>query len=332
MGPILFAVALIAAGQSSTITGTLAGQIVMEGYLNLRIQPWLRRMITRLLAILPAVFFILHYGSEDIGKLLVFSQVVLSLQLGFAVIPLIHFVSDKKLMGTFAVGTLTKIGAWVSASIIVILNVKLVVDEIASWLNTSNALVIWLTVVPLAAAAGVLLLYIAFHPFVVTFLMRKPHDFHGEIKPLHLTKKPVYRKIALALDFSDIDVDVVNNALALGDQHSEYLMIHVVESAGAHFMGNEIKDLETEADRNTLLNLATQLSSKGFNVSIKLGYGSPKKAIPLHVNEFGADILVMGSHGHQFFKDLILGTTIDTVRHRVNIPVRNCQRSAQLAA
>jgi manganese transport protein len=98
--PILFAVALIAAGQSSTI-GTLAGQIVMEGYLNLRIQPWVRRIITRLIAIVPAVIVITIYGESVTGKLLILSQVILSLQLGFAIIPLIHFVSDKSKMKGF---------------------------------------------------------------------------------------------------------------------------------------------------------------------------------------------------------------------------------------
>src|ERR1019366_171672 len=90
VAPILFAVALIAAGQSSTLTGTLSGQIVMEGYLNLRIQPWLRRLITRLLAIIPAFITIVIFGEEATGQLLILSQVILSLQLGFAVIPLIH--------------------------------------------------------------------------------------------------------------------------------------------------------------------------------------------------------------------------------------------------
>ena len=111
--PILFALALIAAGQSSTVTGTLAGQIVMEGYLNLRIQPWVRRIITRILAIVPAVLTILILGEGATGKLLVFSQVILSLQLGFAVIPLIHFVSNKKLMGKFAIKTPIKIISWI---------------------------------------------------------------------------------------------------------------------------------------------------------------------------------------------------------------------------
>jgi len=101
--PILFAVALIASGQSSTITGTLAGQIVMEGYLHLRITPWVRRLITRLIAVVPAVAVILINGENNIDSLLVFSQVILSLQLGFAIIPLIHFTSDKKKMGVFAI-------------------------------------------------------------------------------------------------------------------------------------------------------------------------------------------------------------------------------------
>ena len=128
--PIIFAIALIAAGQSSTITGTLAGQIVMEGHLNIRIQPWLRRLITRLIAIIPALFTIIYFGSEALGKLFVLSQVVLSLQLGFAVIPLIHFTSDKKIMKEFTIKVWVKILAWLSAAIIVYLNIQLVVQQI----------------------------------------------------------------------------------------------------------------------------------------------------------------------------------------------------------
>ena len=109
LAPILFAVALIAAGQSSTITGTLAGQIVMEGYLHLRINPWIRRLMTRLIAIIPALIVILINGEKNIDSLLILSQVILSLQLGFAVIPLILFVSDKKTMGPFAINPFTKI-------------------------------------------------------------------------------------------------------------------------------------------------------------------------------------------------------------------------------
>ena len=129
MASILFAVALIAAGQSSTITGTLAGQIVMEGYLRLRINPLLRRLITRLLAIIPAVMVIWISGENRVDQLLVFSQVVLSLQLGFAVIPLIHFVSDKKKMGIFRIKIITRFFAWAIAALLLYLNLKLVLEE-----------------------------------------------------------------------------------------------------------------------------------------------------------------------------------------------------------
>src|SRR6201996_3158713 len=130
VAPVLFAIALIASGQSSTITGTLAGQIIMEGHINLRIEPWLRRLLTRILAIVPAVFTILYSGEKGLGNLIILSQVVLSLQLGFAVIPLIHFTSDRKKMGKFAISTKVKILAWACAVLIIGLNGKLVIDQI----------------------------------------------------------------------------------------------------------------------------------------------------------------------------------------------------------
>ncbi|MDB6054464.1 MAG: Mn2+/Fe2+ transporter, family [Verrucomicrobiales bacterium] len=125
---VLFAVALLASGQSSTLTGTLAGQIVMEGFLNWRIRPWLRRLITRLIAIIPAIICTMIYGEKAVGNLLVFSQVVLSLQLSFAVIPLIIFTSDRKKMGLLVNPTWLTVLGWITASIIVILNVKYLFD------------------------------------------------------------------------------------------------------------------------------------------------------------------------------------------------------------
>jgi manganese transport protein len=120
-----FAVALLASGQSSTITGTLAGQIVMEGFLNIRIRPWLRRLITRLLAIVPAVLLITASGGKDTVGLLVFSQVVLSMQLSFAIFPLLHFTSDRRLMGEFANSTLVKIVGYTICTVIAGLNLSL---------------------------------------------------------------------------------------------------------------------------------------------------------------------------------------------------------------
>ncbi|KQL51506.1 manganese transporter [Heyndrickxia shackletonii] len=122
----LFAVALLASGQNSTITGTLSGQIVMEGFMNLRIRPWLRRLITRLLAVIPAFIVTWIAGSRGTGELLLWSQVILSLQLPFAVVPLVVFTSDKKKMGEFANKMWVKVLAWLCTAVIIVLNVFLV--------------------------------------------------------------------------------------------------------------------------------------------------------------------------------------------------------------
>jgi manganese transport protein len=122
---VLFATALLASGQNSTITATLAGQIVMEGFVDLKIAPWLRRMITRLAAIVPAVAVALLYGQQGATKLLIFSQVVLSLQLPFAVVPLVKFTGDKALMGKFANGPMLNLAAWTVSGLIIALNFKL---------------------------------------------------------------------------------------------------------------------------------------------------------------------------------------------------------------
>jgi manganese transport protein len=125
---ILFAVALLASGQNSTLTGTLAGQIVMEGFLNIRLRPWLRRLITRALAIIPAAIVAGFYGESGTAKLLVFSQVILSLQLPFAVIPLVLFTGERAKMGEFTNPWWVKLLAWTTTAIIVVLNVKLLLD------------------------------------------------------------------------------------------------------------------------------------------------------------------------------------------------------------
>lgn len=128
LASVLFTVALLASGQNSTLTGTLSGQIVMEGFVNLRLRPWLRRLITRLLAIIPAMGVAVYYGESGTGKLLVFSQVVLSMQLSFAVVPLIRFTGNTTLMGKFVNKPLTKILAWIIALIIISLNAFLLVN------------------------------------------------------------------------------------------------------------------------------------------------------------------------------------------------------------
>lgn len=127
----IFAIALLASGQSSTLTGTLAGQIVMEGFLNLRLKPWLRRLITRLVAVVPALIVAILYGEKGTGQLLVFSQVVLSLQLSFAVVPLVLFTNDKLKMGVFVNRPWVRVVSWVVAGLIIALNVFLLWQTVA---------------------------------------------------------------------------------------------------------------------------------------------------------------------------------------------------------
>ncbi len=321
---ILFGVALVAAGQSSTITGTLAGQVVMEGYLNLRIAPWLRRLITRLIAIIPAYVVILIYGEGKTGELLVFSQVILSLQLGFAVIPLIHFTSDKQKMGVFAIKPWVKIAAWTIAFIIVSLNVKLVIQEITGWLNDAgeNAWIIWLIVIPLCVATGILLFYITFKPLFDRRRQEKnARPPHGSASLLENLEKPIYKKIAITIDFSSVDSICIQSAMAQGGKNASYLLVHVVETAGAIWYGSEIADSESSVDTASLQDYLDQLKQQDYQVEMQIGYGNPKQIIPELVTKFDADLLVMGAHGHKWAKDLIFGTTVDTVRHRVAIPV-----------
>lgn len=323
LAPILFAVALIAAGQSSTITGTLAGQIIMEGYLNLRIQPWVRRIITRLIAIVPAVIVISIFGEGVTGKLLILSQVILSLQLGFAVIPLIHFVSDKSKMNGFHISKITQIASWLVASIIVSLNAKLVYDEVKGWLeNAENPLIIWTTVVPLIFGFLILLLYIVFKPFI-SKAKNQLHNHSPHNLKLEIASTSVYKtkNIAVSVDFSDADQAAINNALELGGTEANYTLIHIVETVGAIMYGENIKDHETHIDEKLLLDYQEILIQKGFKVNYELGFGKPHKIIPKIINEGNYDILVMGTHGHTGFKDLIFGTTVDQLRHKINIPL-----------
>ena len=321
--PILFAIALIAAGQSSTITGTLAGQIIMEGYLNLRIQPWVRRIITRLIAIIPAVIVISIFGESVTGKLLILSQVILSLQLGFAIIPLIHFVSDKQKMKGFAISKITQFASWIVALIIVSLNIKLVYNEIQGWLESAdNPIILWFTVVPLAFGFLILLLYIVFKP-LISKLKPAVHNHSPHNLILKYSEGDGYNKknIAITVDFSDSDQNALNSAFELGGTKANYTLIHVVETVGAMVYGNDIDDHETSIDEKLLTEYKVMLTAKGFKVETVLGFGKPNKTIAKIINEGNYDILVMGTHGHNGFKDLIFGTTVDKLRHDIDIPL-----------
>lgn len=320
LAPILFAVALIAAGQSSTITGTLAGQIVMEGYLSLRINPWIRRLLTRLVAIIPAVIVIVVFGDEKIDALLVLSQVILSLQLGFAIIPLIHFVSNKEKMGKFTINNLQKTGGWLIAAILVSLNLKMIWNEISGVFPDASIGLKILIVAGSLLFIG-LLLFVIIQPLIIKKPMAAKPLIHPEIKSLEIPERPVFNRIAIALDFSEHDSKLIAFALGQGKPGSAYLLIHIVESAGAKMLGKDSYDLETQKDFEQLENYAKQLNEKGYNAIPLLGFRNRKKEITRLVTDNNADILVIGAHGHTGLKDLLYGETVNAVRHELKIPV-----------
>ena len=323
VAPTMFAIALIASGQSSTITGTLAGQIVMEGHLNLRIQPWIRRLITRLLAIIPALGTILFFGENALGGLLVLSQVVLSLQLGFAVIPLIHFNSDRKKMKEYTIKTWVKILAWLSAFIIVSLNVQLVIEEIGKWIHETTVGIWWiyLLVIPVIAAIVALLAYVFIMPFFWKHERKQSNVPHGEALEIGKIAPIRYNKIGITVDFSKKDRNTFRHALIQGGKRADYYLIHIVETAGARYHGETVLDHETQSDTDNLEKYKSNLEELGYKVHISIGYGAAAKAISEIVKLQDLDLLVMGAHGHKGISDLIFGTTVETVRHNVGIPI-----------
>ena len=321
LAPKLFAIALIAAGQSSTLTGTLAGQIVMEGYLQLRINPWLRRLLTRLLAIIPAVIVILWMGEEAVDNLLVLSQVILSVQLGFAVIPLIHFVSDKGTMGVFSISPFIKFLAWSVAGVLVYLNLKLVIGEAAPVLSAGGNLG-WKILILAGGLAGIgLLVYVTFRPWITRTLQRAPIQLHPQPGTLPDWTPPAFRHIAIALDFSTHDEKLLAYAIGQGGKEGRYLLIHVVESASARMLGKESDDYETRRDQERLDMYRNVLEQKGFSSHTQLGFRHRSREIARIAKEQGADMLVIGAHGHSGLKDFIYGETVNEVRHALKIPV-----------
>jgi manganese transport protein len=323
-------VALLASGQSSTITGTLAGQIVMEGYLNLRIRPWLRRLITRLLAVIPAVVVIAYYGENSTNAMLVLSQVVLSLQLPFAIIPLIHAVVDKRRMGEFSINLRLQVLAWLVAGVIVVLNVKLIFDQVAAWLGEAGgqAWVLEVTIIPLIAALGLLLLYITAHPWlrqrIVQIAWPRLGGVHRELiqSAAGLARPQPFRRAAVALDFSGNEEKLLAESLRFIDKgRTELVLLHVVESPVARTFGSEGEDREMEADQQRLERLASIMEKAGVPTQWRLGAGNPVSELAGMINKLNVELVIVGSHGHAGVSDLIHGSVIDNLRHHVRATV-----------
>jgi manganese transport protein len=329
IAPVAFAVALIVSGQSSTITGTLAGQIVMEGFVELRLRPVVRRLLTRTLAIGPAVVVILALGERATGDLLVLSQVVLSLQLSFAVIPLVHLVSDRRWMGQYAIRPAVQAVAWAVAGVIVALNLGLAWSEISRWLAAAGgyAWLLWITVLPGAAGLLALLAWVAVAPAVErrrgapTPVQPGVHGM-GAVPTVAPPRAP--KRIAAAVDFSPADGPVLSHAVMVAraaGRGAAVLLLHVVESGGARLLGDETRDGEARADQERLEMYASEMVELGVEATYDLGFGEPAAALALLVERHRPELVVVGSHGHRGVGDFVHGTTVERLRHRITAPV-----------
>ncbi len=332
--PILFGIALLCAGQSSTLTGTLAGQIVMEGYLHLRIAPWLRRMVTRGLALLPAVIVIWRSGGSQsqTQQLLILSQVILSLQLSFAVIPLIHFTSNRRNMGKFANPRWVRVLAWATAGIIAGLNGKLVLDKIADWVAASRSAG-RIGFLPVSSVAAILL-YGAFAGAValLAWITVKPMwkrspawveaptmelDWADALRPRQLSS------IGVAMEHNAGDAEILSRALSLAvPERTRLVLLHVVDTPLTGVYGADTADRHSEADERYLDDVVRALTARGYQARSVLLHGPDRAAQLVHrLRKEPVDLLVVGSHGHGLVRDLLFGQTVDKVRHGLDVPM-----------
>ncbi len=296
----LFAVALLASGQSSTLTGTFAGQIVMEGFLNLRLRPWLRRLVTRALAIIPAVLTIYYLGDGGTFKLLILSQVILSMQLPFAVIPLIRFTNDSRRMGEFANRAWVRALAWSAAAIIVGLNLWLVATTIGPWMAETG----WHAglVGPPVLAVLALLAFVSFGGTAapITRIQTGAAQSSGLAVAAALPV-PHYRSILVPLDHSARDRTALAHAVAMARSHGASLhLLHVEEGVTSQLFGALSSTEEILSGEQYFGAIVESLAAAGISAELTIQHGiSPTNAIVQKAREIEPDLIVLGAHGHR---------------------------------
>jgi len=323
---ILFAVALLCSGQSSTLTGTLAGQIVMEGFLNIRMRPWLRRLITRTIAIIPAAVVIYISGDKGTYQLLILSQVILSMQLPFAVIPLIHFTSDRRRMGVFANKLWVRWLSWAAAVLILALNIWLLVDGLGQLLGSAaNRPIVWFPLLLVGTGVAGLLVWISFEPLIAHWAR---HGFGrasltipepGADHPAALE----YHRILVPLDHTELDRKALSHAASMAKMHGAKLyLVHVEEGVTSRVYGPLSSTAEVEAGEQYLERIAESLRADGIDVETAIVHAPrPGREIVRYALEIQPDLIIMGAHGHRRLKDLMYGNTINPVRHDLRMPL-----------
>jgi manganese transport protein len=322
---VIFALALLASGQSSTLTGTLAGQIIMEGFLNLRMRPWLRRLITRSIAIIPAALTIRFLGDKSTLDLLLLSQVIISMQLPFAVIPLIHFTNDRARMGPFANRGWVKVLAWSCAAVILGLNFWLAGQAIGDWLANAGPwrTAILLVIIPATLGLAVLLAWVTLEPAIRAW-GRKYGRAPVVLPEASATAAAlVYHRILVTLDHTALDQLAVGHAAAMAKIHDAKLyLLHVEEGVTSQVYGPASSTAEVEAGEQYLERIAQLLRDQGLTVETAISHSPrPDREIVRYAKEVQPDMVIMGAHGHGGLKDLIFGNTINPVRHHLEVPM-----------
>jgi manganese transport protein len=296
--------------------------------------------VSRGLAIIPAAIVILVQGEQGVDQLLVLSQVALSLQLSFAVIPLVTFTSDRRRMGPFTSPWWVRVLAIVTTLLILGLNAKLAIETILTWISgSSGAWWVWGIIIPVAAGLGVLLLYMLVTPFLqrglspLVLAESEPvlaaagsRGVRGAGIPLE--PEPLrwhsgsYRRIAVAVELAEPDDNVLHflRRAQLAPE-AELVFVHVAESAASRWLGEQSLDSESREDMAALDSLALEFGGRGTRSSVRLGHGDPAREIARIVKEERADLLITGSHGHSGISDVVFGATVSGVRHHVRCPI-----------
>jgi len=288
-------------------------------------RPWLRRLVTRSIAIVPAALTIYFAGEQSTFGLLILSQVILSMQLPFAIVPLIHFTSDRARMGPFANRAWVKVLAWSTAVVIIGLNVRLAVTAIGEWLEAAGRwrTLVWMVTVPVAAGIGLLLVLVTFEPWITRRRMGRESVVLPDTAGAGAAEAPVYHRILVPLDHTHLDRLAVSHAAAMASLYgAKIFLLHVEEGVTSQVYGEESSTAEVAAGARYLEGIAESLRSQGVTVDTAISHSSsPTKEIVRYAREIQPDLVIMGAHGHGGLKDLIFGNTINPVRHNLQVPM-----------
>jgi manganese transport protein len=252
----------------------------------------------------------------------VLSQVILSLQLPFAIIPLIYFTSSRKRMGEFATPRWGKMLAWLAAFVILSMNLKLVYDTIVAGLETRHPAILYV-LLPVATVTVPLLIWLLLEPLWRNLKESARTQLPSfSLSPSDASLARRYHRIGIALEAKSTDKDTLENVLPLVQAaQAELVLIHVVETAAARMLGEAVNDAQSQAAMDYLREVVTRLRDAGFNCIARLGAGEPEDEIARIAAAEKLDLIVTGGHGHRLLGDLFHGATVSELRHLTDIPV-----------